>query len=128
MTDAIGNGNVTANTPASRKAKGSRLERKVAELIRRKKLDPKAQRMPLSGAWSHLPADIYTSLDIHIECKNQERVKLWEWWNKIRDKRNPILCISGNHRPILAVVDVEYLLDLLKIEQEYLEEVSERAQ
>lgn len=105
---------------AGRKAKGSRLERSVAGAMRRKGLDPNAKRMPLSGAFSHLPEDIYTSLPIHIECKNQERLRIWEWWQKIRDRRNPILVISANHRPELAVVDLEYLLDLLKTEQDYL--------
>ena len=109
----------------SAKAKGSRLERDVAGRIRRKGLDSKAQRMPLSGAIPGLRADVHTQLDVHIECKNQERVKLWEWWQKIRDRRNPVLVISGNHRPVVAVVDLDYLLDLLKVEQEYLSEVED---
>lgn len=108
----------------SRKEKGSRLERDVAKAIRRKGLDPKARRMPLSGAFSHLPEDIYTQLDVHIECKNQERLRIWEWWDKIRGKRNPILVVSGNYRPNLAVVALDYLLDLLKTEQDYLRDVT----
>lgn len=110
----------------SPKQKGSRLERQVAKAIRQKGLDPKAQRMPLSGAWAHLPEDIYTSLDLHIECKNQERLRIWEWWQKIRNRRNPVLVVSGNYRPTLAVVDLDFLLDLLKTEQEFLEESSPR--
>lgn len=106
------------------KDKGSRLERKVAKLIRQKGLDPKARRMPLSGAWSHFPEDIYTELPVHIECKNQEKLRIWEWWQKIRHRHNPILVVSGNYRPILAVVDIDYLLDLLKTEQDYLNDVS----
>ena len=109
---------------ASAKAKGSRLEREVAKLIRRKGLDANARRMPLSGAWAHLPADIYTTLDVHIDCKNQERLKIWERWGKVRDRRNPILIVSGNHRPNLAVVDLDYLLNLMKTEKDYLEDVT----
>ena len=107
----------------SAKEKGSRLERRVAGAIRHKGLDPNARRMPLSGAFAHLPEDIYTCLPYHIECKNQERIKLWEWWQKIRDKHNPVLVISGNNRPDLAVIDLNLFLDLLLIEQETLETV-----
>lgn len=102
------------------KAKGSRLERQLAGMIRKKGLDPKARRMPLSGAFSHLPEDIYTILPYHFEAKNQEKLKIWEWWEKIRNKRNPVLVVSGNFRPVLAVVDIDLLLNLLKIEQDYL--------
>ena len=119
-----------ANTPRSRKEKGSRLERKIAQLIREKGLDKKACRMPLSGAMPHLQADVYTSLPIHIEAKNQERVQLWSWWNTLKGKakfgKDPILVISGNHRPILAVVEIEYLLNLLKTEQNYIYEETTR--
>jgi Holliday junction resolvase len=111
-----------------KKEKGSRLERKVAQLIREKGLDKNARRMPLSGAFPHLQADIYTSLPVHIEAKNQERVRLWEWWQTVRAKskfgKDPVLCISANNRPIIAVIDYEYLLNLWKIEQQYLSEAN----
>jgi len=112
-------------TLKDKKAKGSRLERKIAQLIRQKGLDKNCKRMPLSGAFPHLPADIYTSLPIHIEAKNQERVRIWEWWDTLRNKtlfnKEPVLIISGNHRPIVAVIKIEYLLNLLKTEQQYLD-------
>ena len=92
----------------------------MAQLIRHKGLDDNAQRMPLSGAWSHLPTDIYTSLPYSFECKNQEKVKLWEWWEQARGQarmgKPPVLIISGNFRPMLAVMDVELLLNFLKME------------
>ena len=114
--------------PASKKAKGARLEREVAAMIRHKGLDPDCSRMPLSGAFSHLPEDVFTRLPIHIECKNQEVIKLWNWWNILRDKtkfgKEPVLVISGNHRPIIAIVKIEYLLNLLKVEQDYLKEIN----
>ena len=106
------------------KRKGDRLERKVAALIRHKGLDPKARRMPLSGAWDHLPGDIYTSLPYSFEIKNTERIKIWEFWDQTKNQcpmgQVPVLAVSSNNRPILAVLDFEYLLDLLKIEQDYL--------
>ena len=105
-------------------AKGNRLEAKIAALIRKKGLDPNAKRMPRSGALTHLPEDILTNLPIHIEAKNRERIQFWKWWEETTSRcfigHKPVLCISGNHRPIVAVVDFEYLLDLWKTEQDYL--------
>jgi hypothetical protein len=96
-------------------------------LIRRKGLDPDAKRMPLSGAFSHLPGDIYTRLPYHFEAKNQERVRFWEWWEQARSQcpggHQPVLVISGAFRPTLAVVDIDLLLNLLKIEKDYLAQV-----
>jgi hypothetical protein len=110
-------------------AKGKRLEYKIASLIRRKGLDDNAKRMPRSGALAHLPEDILTSLPIHIEAKNRERVRLWEWWEETSQRtftgHHPVLVVSGNHRPVLAIVDIDYLLDLLKAEQDYLADVTD---
>jgi hypothetical protein len=110
-------------------AKGKRLEYKIASMIRKKGLDKDCKRMPRSGALAHLPEDILTKLPIHIEAKNRERVELWKWWNETNDRcfmgSDPVLVISGNHRPTVAVVDFEYLLDLLKTQQDYLEDVTD---
>jgi len=106
-----------ANTTASKKAKGSRLERRVAQLIRQKGLDKGASRMPLSGAFWSLPGDVYTKLAVTFECKNTERHKIWQEWSQaVSQKRlatDPVLVISGNNRPILAVMDIDYYLNLL---------------
>lgn len=109
-------------------AKGKRLEAKIAKRIRQKGLDKDAKRMPRSGAMAHLPEDVLTKLPIHIEAKNRERVQLWKWWEETTSRtfigNDPVLVISGNHRPILAVVELDYLLDLLKDRQDYLAEIS----
>ena len=106
---------MTANTSRSKKQKGTRLEQKVAGEIRHR-LKINAQRMPLSGAISHFRGDIYApQFPFVIECKNQEKVKIWEWWKQARSQaglRKPMLVFSGNHRPILAVVRLEDILDL----------------
>lgn len=110
-----------AKTAASKKQKGSRLERKVAEALRRTGLDPNAGRMPLSGADSHLKGDVRTDLPYTIECKNTERVRLWDFWGQATDQAHyhpPVLCISANHRPVLAVVELETLLNLMQCEQQ----------
>ena len=114
---------------SGKRIKGKRLELKIAELIRAKGLDKNCRRMPMSGAFSHLPEDIFTSLPIHIEAKNQERLQIWAWWNEFQHKvkmgKDPVLVFTSNNRPIMACVNIEYLLNLLKIEQDYLAEVKE---
>jgi len=100
--------------PQSARQKGKRLERKVAKLIR-EKLGIKAYRTPLSGAAEGFKGDIWVEgLPFYWECKNRERINIWQEWQKIRDYKNPILVISGNFRPILVVMDIELFLEILK--------------
>ena len=100
--------------PQSAHQKGKRLERKVAKLIR-EKLGIKAYRTPLSGATEGFKGDIWVEgLPFYWECKNRERINIWQEWQKIRDHKNPILVISGNFRPILVVMDIELFLEILK--------------
>ena len=100
---------------ASAKAKGKRLENKVARLWREKTGDL-AIKTPGSGSGKH-KADVYNR-HYSIECKNQEKVKLWEWWQQARNQRHfskpPALIISGNFRPILVVMVISDWLDLVK--------------
>lgn len=121
--------------PASAREKGKRLERAVAKLLRTKGLDPPrgdyykgAQRTPMSGAMSQWKGDILTDLPLHIECKNQERITFWKFWAQASEQcplgQDPVLVISANNRPIVAVVDIDFLLNLLKTEKDYLSEVS----
>ena len=110
--------------------KGRALERQVAAAIRHKGLDKGAKRMHRSGGIDHRKGDIFTSLPYSFELKAQERVQLWEWWTQARDQarlgRPPVLVVSGQDRPMLAVVELNTLLDLMAIEQEYLADVPER--
>ena len=105
-----------------KKAKGSRLERKIAELYRRQGFD--AVRMPMSGAMGgHMSGDIAFRylVPFKVEVKNQETVKIWEWWRQAQEQASineePVLFFSGNHRPILATVDAEYLIRLQAIQE-----------
>lgn len=109
--------------------KGRKFELKVAKLIR-EKVDKDCKRMFRSGAVAHFPEDIYTKLPLHIECKNQETVRFWQWWEETTSRnrfgKEPVLVLTSNHRPIVAVVNIEYLLNLLKIEQDYLSEINSK--
>ena len=101
----------------SPKAKGSRLERKVAGLIR-SKCGIEAYRTPLSGAFWNMKGDITSpKLPFAIECKNSERFNLWKYWEQTTEQatyKKPLLVHSANHRPIMATLLFEDLLDLIK--------------
>lgn len=113
-----------ANTYASKKAKGKRLERDVASAYRSSGLFIKAQPMPMSGAMQFHKGDIFKGeLDEFVdECKNQEKVQLWKFWEQAVAQcsglEKPVLHISGNYRPILSVIKFEDFLDMrLEIKQ-----------
>jgi hypothetical protein len=98
--------------------KGSRLERKVATLIRQKGLDKDCKRMVLSGADWAFRGDIFTKLPYMIECKNNERHNIWKEWGQAKDQEKSmkpaVLMVSGNFRPVLAVMDIDTFLNLVK--------------
>ena len=97
-----------------KKEKGRRLELKVARLIR-EKLGIKAYRTPLSGGAQGFKGDIFCpNLPFYWELKNREYISIWGEWQKIRDCKNPILVISGAHKPILAIMDFEMFLELIQ--------------
>lgn len=103
---------------ASRKQKGSRLEREVASRIRStlKDYGIEAKRMLMSGAISGWKADIFTNLPVSIECKNQEAVThFWEWWEQAENQAGlgklPILVVSKNfNKEPIACMKLEDLL------------------
>lgn len=101
--------------PRSAQAKGKRLENKIASLWRRK-IGDYAIRTPGSGSGQNFKEDIYNRY-FSIESKNQEKVKLWQWWDQARshpsNMKPPVLAISGNYRPILVVMDINDWLDLV---------------
>lgn len=106
-----------AKTYKSRKAKGNRLETKIANEYR--KIGIEARRMPMSGAITHMKADIFKPIHDgwHDEVKNQETVKLREWWNQTTStcgKNIPVLHISANYRPIITVVSSDQWYQLLQ--------------
>jgi len=102
----------------SKKAKGKRLEHKIASLIRSKGLDDKARAMIGSGAFDDYKGDIYApSVPLIFEAKNQEKVQLWQFWDQAKSQERPLkpacLVVSGNYRPMLAVVELDTILNLL---------------
>lgn len=106
-----------------KRQKGGRLERKFAQMIRETGLDDKASRMPLSGASWALPTDIHTTLPFSFECKNQERMNFWDWWEQAKSQERPmrpaVLVHSSNFRPIMVSLEAKVFLDLLKEMEEW---------
>ena len=115
---------MTANKSATKKAKGSRLEHKVAALYRHYDIDKDAKRMPLSGAIPGLKGDIFKPADKLFvdECKNQEKVKLWEWWEQTKSQakglQKPVLHVSGNYREVLTIMKVDDYMHLRACEKQ----------
>lgn len=101
---------------SGKKEKGRRLELKFAKMLR--KVDPKAKRMVLSGADWAFKSDIYTKLPYHFECKNQETMRFWDWWEQTESQasihKTPILVHSANYRPIMVSMKAEDFIALLK--------------
>jgi len=108
-----------------KKHKGSRLERKFAELIRRYNIDKNAKRMVMSGAFAHFKGDILSSMPYQFECKNQERMTFWKWWDQAKEQERPlkkaILVHSANHRPIIVSMEAETFLNLYREMLDYRE-------
>ena len=105
--------------PATKKQKGSRLEREWAELLRRYGIDKMARRMPLSGAFNtpSMKADIFTSLPIHFEVKNQEAwspLAYWEQANEVCGARTPVVVMSRNREQIYTFLLGSDFLNILK--------------
>jgi hypothetical protein len=100
---------------ASKRQKGRRLENKIASLWR-SKMKMMAVRTPGSGS-GKFKGDVYAEY-FTIEAKNREKVRVWEWWQQAREQKHlnkpPVLMISGNYRPILAIMDINDWLDLVK--------------
>jgi hypothetical protein len=77
---------MTANTPASRKAKGRRLQQAVRQdLVDRLGIDPgdvMSTAMGQSGCDLYLSPAARAQFPFGDECKAQERIALPEWWQQ----------------------------------------------
>jgi len=113
---------MTANTPASRKAKGRRLQQAVRQdLVDRLGIDPGDI---LSTAMGQSGCDLYLSpagrgrFPFGVECKAQEAIALPAWWrqctaNAEAERLAPLLVLKQSRREPLAVLRWEDLLAIL---------------
>lgn len=113
---------------SGKRQKGGRLERKIVKELVRSGLVPIAKRSFQSGAHWSWKSDIYApGLNFSIEAKNQERINLWDFWEQAESQRKPysppVLMVSGNYRPILAVMDLKDWINILLELKEYKDKV-----
>jgi hypothetical protein len=111
---------MTANTPASKKQKGTRLEKEVAKRMNEvlREYGVNAKRMPMSGAIEGFKSDIFINLPVSIECKNSEKWNVPEYWEQTEGQaglgKMPILIMSRNYcNDPLAVIRFEDLLTFM---------------
>lgn len=94
-------------------------------MLRRKGI--KASRMPLSGAMTHFKSDIYAAIPWSIECKHQETISFWKWWEQAqRDAgmKEPLLLFRSNHRPGIALMKMETWANLVAENIQLTEEIT----
>lgn len=103
------------------KAKGSRHERNVAELLRG--YGWQAKRTPLSGGIEGWKQDV-TSPDcpLFIECKNVENVgkQFIDWYSKVAKEcgyKTPVVVWTRNREQIYAFLLFTDLLSFVKLSQ-----------
>jgi hypothetical protein len=113
---------VTATTTASRKAKGRRFQGEVRDdLVSKLGIDPGDI---LSTGMGQAGCDLYLSPAARkrfwfgVECKYQEKVSLWQWWNQCvanaeKEGLAPLLLIRRSRTEPLAVLRWKDLLDLV---------------
>lgn len=108
---------MTANTPRSKKAKGTKLETWLASELRRSGADENARRMPLSGAMAHFKSDIFTKLPYAFECKSQENTKVWEWYEQAKAQTSglekPVVIFKRNYSEPMALLSAADLIDMI---------------
>ena len=114
---------MTANTPASRKAKGRKFQQQIRDdLVDRLGIDPGDI---LSTAMGQSGCDLYLSpaarerFPFGVECKAQEAIALPAWWrqctaNAEKEGLTPLLLIKRNREEPLAVLRWSDLIRLIR--------------
>ena len=105
----------------SAKAKGRKLQNLVVESLREaypelEEDDIKAQIMGVSGEDVVLSPLAKRLIGLSFECKNQERLNLWDSLSQAEnnaEKRTPVLIFKRNRSEIYAAIPFKYLMKLL---------------
>lgn len=110
---------MTANTPRSRKAKGRAFQNRIRDdIIARLGIDPgdiRSTGMGQAGCDLYLSPEARKWFPYAVECKNQEKVSLWQWWdqcasNAMKEEMAPLLLIRRSRTEPLAVLRWKDLL------------------
>lgn len=110
---------MTANTSATRKAKGRKLERYIADYYTAIGLYPAARPMPMSGSLKEMPGDIWVDgyNEFVEEAKNQEATSIWKWLEQAENQAKelnklPVLHFKRNRSRVYTVVPFEVFADM----------------
>lgn len=113
-----------ANTAATRKAKGRRAEKFVADAYVEAGLFPMARPMPMSGSLKEMPGDVWVDgYNQYVEeVKNQETTSIWAWLKQAVDQaaeigKKPVLHFSRNNSPMWTVIPFEEFIRLRKLDK-----------
>lgn len=105
----------------SAKAKGIKLENRVASLIRELGLDKLAKKQPRSGAFTGFEGDIFTSLPLHFEAKNRETWQPLVYYAQATKDcptgKTAVVVLSKNREDMYAFLSLRDLLNIVKIAQ-----------
>jgi len=98
--------------------KGSSFERKIVKDLISSGLDKYARRSIMSGAVFE-DGDIKTSLPFVFECKKQEKISLYKWWNQAKfenrsgGRKKSVLIFKSNNKDTLAIMDWNDWLEIV---------------
>ena len=106
----------------SAKAKGRRLQNFIRDLLRSAfpslhEDDIKSQTMGMSGEDIILSPFARKSIPYSFECKNVERLNLWEAIKQCEsncEDRTPVVVIKRNRSKAYAVLPVESFIEFIK--------------
>jgi len=105
----------------SRKAKGRRLQNQFMQLLIEKlEIDPEdieSRSMGAGGEDLIMSKAARNKFPFSIECKNQERMNIWQAWDQANSNKGiyePLIVIKRNGTSPLVVLDAENFLEYVK--------------
>ena len=107
--------------PQSAKAKGRRLQQWFRDLLINKldihPDDVESRSMGAGGEDLIMARDARQKFPYSIECKNQEKINIWESYEQSKQNSKtyePIVVMKRNNSKPLVLVDAEYFVSLHK--------------
>tara|TARA_R110002096_G_scaffold157433_3_gene322309 strand:+ start:637 stop:1014 length:378 start_codon:yes stop_codon:yes gene_type:complete len=112
------------NSPKTAKAKGRRLQQLVVKklLLLLPGVQPddiQSRSMGANGEDIMLSPYARSKFPYSVECKNQEKINLWKAWEQTQgnaEDYQPLLIVGKNNTKPLAVVDLDYFLNLQRLD------------
>jgi|TARA_X000000368_G_C22946792_1_gene674739 hypothetical protein len=106
----------------SAKSKGRRLQNQIKELLLEsfKELEPDDVRSAIMGETGEdikLSPAARRQIPYSFECKNQEKINIWESLNQAEENSGdypPVLIFKRNRSKTYAVLELEDFIDLIK--------------